>query len=252
MWSTLAGFASLAKAGEIALDIGANSGFFTNIMAGHGLPVHSFEPSPGCCKFIKAANLANGFSNVVVHQAAVSSRIYTIEVPPNCDHGFVVNTQAEKKYNWVSVSTASVMPLFDDPNTKAAVIKIDAEGSEIDILHTIEPLLAAKRVRALVVEIVPTWWKHTGVITTESGLAMLHKMEEKFNFEMFLFHGDGNNGYIGVTAPCDTAPIAGMGIEKDTQWLKLAKGKTLEDLVEHSMTEVPGGHGIMAVYVLKE
>lgn len=67
----------LIKPGTVALDIGANVGYFTAYMSklvGSQGVVHAFEPEPRNFSLLKRNMAANGIDNVVLHDMALGDR----------------------------------------------------------------------------------------------------------------------------------------------------------------------------------
>lgn len=127
-------------AGQKTIDIGANYGVYTLTMAqavGGSGNVWAFEPTSSTAKFLADGVAANGFSQVVLEQSALSNRCGTAQLSLNANselNSLVCGNQAAR-----SVET---VPLFtlDQCMEKYGwegidFVKIDAEGEEGNILR---------------------------------------------------------------------------------------------------------------------
>jgi FkbM family methyltransferase len=154
MWLTMA-IARKLKPGMIAIDIGANFGYYSLLMAdlvGAKGTLIAVEPNAHVAPKLRSSLALNGFagrSRVLEAAAAASdegsARLYsTIAEPKNA-------TIVSKDF----AAAAALANIADVPNwTPAAVlrefgridfIKIDAEGAEENILAGIKPLLGGHR-----------------------------------------------------------------------------------------------------------
>lgn len=141
------------KPGMTAIDVGANFGYFTLLLAdlcGHSGRVYSFEPNPQVHALLNKSVQANGYqSRVSLHQQAVTDR-----------EAFELNFYIPKDY---SGRAALVDPEFVPPSTSAEFrfetvssvqldaalgkeaivdfVKIDAEGSERAVWRGMRQLL---------------------------------------------------------------------------------------------------------------
>lgn len=149
MARALAHFETLERTlgpGDLCVDLGANYGTFTKRLAATGATVHAYEPDPDTFEILKS-NLSD-FPNVVLHQEAVAKTEGTLTL-----HRLAAElaSTAEKR-SWGSslipsdrasttdgvevkvVSFAQMLAVVGGP---IRVIKMDIEGSEVDILYDI-------------------------------------------------------------------------------------------------------------------
>lgn len=141
---TLADFKiELARLGpdDIVLDLGANVGTITRQLAATGATVHAFEPDPDTFARLKEA--CSDLPNVVLHQAAIGATsgivsLYRAPSETRADYSEMASTvfPAARRYQAESIEVeqrafADVLAALPRP---AALIKMDIEGAEFDIL----------------------------------------------------------------------------------------------------------------------
>lgn len=148
MWLTEA-IASTVKPGMIAVDIGANLGYFTLLMAelvGPGGKVHAFEPNPAIADRLAKSIDINGFRDrVTLHRNPLGSQdgaevilcVPTGE-PKNAYLTWDANAPGAIKLSSRRYDSHAEL-------LEADVIKIDAEAAELDIWHGMSGLLEAQR-----------------------------------------------------------------------------------------------------------
>lgn len=167
------------KRQRIFLDIGMNAGFFSSFAASIGARVLSFEPQPACIKNAAAAHSPS----IELYNFGVSANPVTLTMTKDkCNPGNTILEAATTEEKGVHVPTLnlgrqfniSCIPFVD-------VVKIDVEGSELAVLESIMPLIAAKRIGLLIIEIsnwkyMQNFWPKLGY-TLESGV---HFMETLF------------------------------------------------------------------------
>lgn len=133
-----------ACAGMVAIDLGANVGEFTLLMAEKAQRVIAFEPDPWSLEKLREAT--SGKDNVEIVPAAASIeagqqalyRHSTFEDAPllNSQSSSLVASKAN-----VSGETAQTVDVIDFPkflnelNAPVGVLKMDIEGAEVDILE---------------------------------------------------------------------------------------------------------------------
>ena len=142
------------------IDVGANIGLSTILMARLAGHVTAYEPSPPNVTFLRRNLERNGIANVEVRAAAASSRPGTLrfhvaEVGA-ASHVVAPGHMARRGIRTVDVPAATLDDADDMPSgTRIAFVKIDAEGHEPDVLAGARRLLT--RDRPLVYTEVNVW-----------------------------------------------------------------------------------------------
>ena len=147
------------NSGDIFIDIGANSGYFSLIASqqvGEKGNVFSFEPSSR--EFIRLlTNIShNSSSNVYPLNIAVSSEFGTADFFVSSEHTGI-NSFHSTDGNGAYVQNVLKMPLdffvLNFKLEKIAILKLDVEGHELIALLGLKDLLAAGIVKKVIVEI---------------------------------------------------------------------------------------------------
>lgn len=157
----------------LVLDIGANTGWFAALSAHcYGAKVHAFEPQIECmvgaCKLMRENAIDE---RVDWHINFVASRHFKKEIPnvlgdPNvdlplvelssCDPGFSSGQTKPATGRTSKVSSVIIDELFRTEHF--AVVKIDTEGHEIEVLESMRLAFQQRRVGDMVVEVAPKRW----------------------------------------------------------------------------------------------
>ncbi len=127
--------------GMVVYDIGANIGLFALLagrLVGETGSVVAFEPSPENAHALRANVDANGMTHVSVHEAAVCSRTGRarfLQVAEQswshlADRGLHPDTEAIIEVDVVAVDDLIERGTLRPPD----VVKIDVEGSELDVI----------------------------------------------------------------------------------------------------------------------
>jgi FkbM family methyltransferase len=147
----------LLRPGDIALDVGANVGFYTLLFAtcvGPSGSVHAFEPVNG--DLLEANVALSGLENVVVSRTAAGA------APGSVLIGRRAGAEGSSSGAWrrgPSLDALQVEQVALDDYVDAHVpgpirlVKIDVEGMEADVIAGMSRTLAAGRVDALLVEV---------------------------------------------------------------------------------------------------
>ena len=163
--------AAAMDAADCFVDVGAHFGLFAMTIA-QACPskrVIAIEPAPENVAALRAHLAMNGLDSIDVHECAVAStegETLYYRNPLNDGGGGLATAQeyrsGERRISaaeylvqhpefvpTVAVPACRLDALLDEP----CVMKIDVEGRELDVLASAEHLLAASRVRAMVVEV---------------------------------------------------------------------------------------------------
>jgi FkbM family methyltransferase len=153
----------LLRPGETAVDIGANSGFYTALFADRVGPrgrVHAFEANPALVDRLARMITLNGFQGRVrLNPVAVSDRTGTARLYLS-DHLDTtgMSSLVRKTYLEESARIDVATTTLDDYARKRQVgpiglLKMDIEGAEISALRGMEALLRARPPRAILCEV---------------------------------------------------------------------------------------------------
>ena len=129
-----------------ALDVGANIGLSTILLARVAKRVIAYEPSPPNVQFLRRNLELNGISNVEVRAAAVSSAGGTVRFHVMAfGAGSHVVAAGHVAGDSMTAAEAPAVALDDEALPPVGFIKIDAEGHEPDALAGARRLLARDR-----------------------------------------------------------------------------------------------------------
>lgn len=121
-----------------AVDIGANLGLHSILMARCGWKVEAYEPDPHHCKLLRRNLKLNRALNVRVREAAVSSRggwAEFVRVVGNTTSSHLAGAKAGA-YGKLQTFSVRLVPARQ-ALASADFVKIDAEGHECEILESI-------------------------------------------------------------------------------------------------------------------
>ncbi|TAN57359.1 MAG: FkbM family methyltransferase [Rhodospirillales bacterium] len=158
--SYAADFAAL-RPGDVALDLGANVGLFTALMARTGARVYAFEPNPHAFAQLKR-NTAN-YPNATCLEKAVGAapgtaslflHVRSNENPVMWSTGS--SLMAEKgnvdEGNCVAVERIDLSAFIASLEVDVALAKMDIEGIEVEVIEHLLKTGAMARIRRLLVE----------------------------------------------------------------------------------------------------
>jgi FkbM family methyltransferase len=157
------------RPGDIFVDVGANIGLHTiaaaRALQGRG-KVIAFEPFEPTKNLLEKSVSLNGFRDLVeIHQAAVarSRGNQTLFLGEVSGHHSLVAPQdtAGRPPNAVDVVTVRLDEVIEASQI-VSLIKIDAEGAELDVLESARSIILNSPDIALIVEYGPSHLKRTG------------------------------------------------------------------------------------------
>jgi FkbM family methyltransferase len=129
----------LVKKGYVCLDIGANIGYFTFVMAKQAKQVYAFEPEPTNFKILQQNTALNNFKNIHLYNSAVAETNGEAIL-----HLCSTNRGMHRLYqsHWCDDGTVKVQTLrIDDLVPRANFVKMDIEGAELGALKGMKKLL---------------------------------------------------------------------------------------------------------------
>lgn len=152
--------------GDCFFDIGANVGWVTERAAwlvGKRGSVHSFEPSPATMRYLRRRLVCMGLSNVVLNEFALGAALGSAtlyECAENFGGSSALRPGAAPGQH-LSAETQVAVKVLDDyveqnSISQVRLIKMDVQGSEIDVLHGARRLLTAPNRPVLFVEVEQT------------------------------------------------------------------------------------------------
>lgn len=149
--------------GDIFLDIGANVGWVTERAAwlvGKRGKVHSFEPSPAAMCYLRRRLVCMGLSNVLLNEFALGAIISSAtlyECSENYGGASSLRPGAAPGLHVAAETQVEVMVLDDyieqNSISQVRLLKMDVQGSEIDVLHGAGRLLNRPNQPILFVEV---------------------------------------------------------------------------------------------------
>ena len=131
----------LLRPGDVALDVGANLGYFAAVMAarvGAAGKVFAFEPVPTTLKQLHLTKVANGLDQLTIFPVAVGETDATVDL--HFEPGIAGNASAFQRFHAGGTQVARVPVRSLDSLSEAGLlpdarlIKIDVEGNELNAL----------------------------------------------------------------------------------------------------------------------
>ncbi|HKP72261.1 MAG TPA: FkbM family methyltransferase [Pyrinomonadaceae bacterium] len=158
----------LVKPGDTVLDIGANIGYYTLILAelvGATGKVYAFEPEPTNFELLRRNVELNGYKNVVLVRKATSNKNGSLRLYL-CEDNKAMHRVYESHYcgdGYVEIEAVRLDDYFAGRDERIDFIKIDIEGAEYAALEGMQTLLRKNSRAKLVTEYTPLAIKEFGV-----------------------------------------------------------------------------------------
>jgi FkbM family methyltransferase len=134
-------FQDHVRAGDTVYDVGSNVGFFALLAArlvGAQGTVHAFEAVPACSSALERNVRRNGFTNVAVHNVAVSDHTGEIELLQGHHPGGATISPRDRPRDYtgsILVPGATIDGMVTDGMQPPDFVKIDVEGAEVEVLR---------------------------------------------------------------------------------------------------------------------
>ena len=170
----------------LMMDMGANDGFYALLAAAYGCRVKSMEPQASCVRRFRAAIANNTVpGGVELLHAAVgpgAGKMLTVSANDRepCRGNFRATPKRKHNRNKWGERTPAMQVPFVQIDALAGtdqidIWHIDTEGAELPVLRSGIDALRSRRVRNLILEVVPKRWKEYGVDRI-AGLLELRRM----------------------------------------------------------------------------
>jgi len=175
----------LVHEGDIVLDVGANIGYYTLVLArrvGAGGRVFAFEPDPDNFALLTKNVGTNGYRNVVPVNAALSNRSGTLELhlcDDNRGDHRIYASGADRKT--IEVSTIAGDDCLGEISSCVNFIKIDVQGAEGLVLRGLCRTLQRSKGCRVIFEFWPEGMSKAGDNPAEVLDYMSH---QGFSFEL--------------------------------------------------------------------
>ena len=162
------------RPGERVVDIGANIGFFTLMFARQVGPegrVWAFEPGPQSHELLTKNVSINGYSNVVIENAAVSDTSGMTELylcPTGESDNRIAGTVpfADRRIS-MPMRCVALDDYFSSPDERIDFVKIDAQGAETLVLRGMKRLLGRNQPIKIIMEYAPVAIQSVGLQPAE-------------------------------------------------------------------------------------
>jgi FkbM family methyltransferase len=129
------------KPGMQVMDIGAHIGLFsvyTSQLVGTTGKIICFEPTPGTFAILKRTLKLNHCDNVLPIQAAVADKegkaTFYVGNTAGCNSNSLVENKSKEELSAYDVQLVTIDSIVAQYSFKPELIKIDAEGAELDVL----------------------------------------------------------------------------------------------------------------------
>ena len=206
--------AELLQPGDVCLDFGANTGYFSLLAAtkvGDSGHVVSFEPVPTILAQLRRNIAASGLGHIVeVRPVVASDAAGSVEVfcGPAANIGMSGTEQlgdsfvSEGRVEAVVASDAVDVSLWP----RVRLIKIDVEGDEMRVLRGLEPVLAALAPEsAVMTEVAPDRLASRG-----DDASALMALLSRNGFSAHRVENDYSAGYYANPGPMTPEPQVGV------------------------------------------
>lgn len=187
------------KEGDIVLDLGANIGFYTLILAklvGKKGKVYAFEADSSNFEILKKNVKANGYENIILENKAVLDKNEKIKF--YIDEGNTAGNSVfkGKKIKYKEVEAVKLDNYFSK-NRKINFIKIDIEGSEYKAMVGMSKLLKENKNIGIMTEFYP---KLLNEIGKENGLPAINYLKFLRNCGFELYNIEGKSKSLTISS----------------------------------------------------
>ena len=175
----------IIKKGDIVVDLGANIGYYTLILAqlvGKSGHVYSFEPDPSNFEILSKNVKENKHDNVTLVQKAISDKNGKVELYVSkrnlASHRIF---DAEDNRESIEVDVTTLDEYFKKFKKPIKFIKMDVEGAESAAISGASKIIQDSKNLVIMMEYFPKWIKKFGDIPEEILRSLVEKKFKLFN-----------------------------------------------------------------------
>ena len=175
----------LIKEGDTVVDLGANIGYYTLILAqlvGKSGHVYSFEPDPSNFEILSKNVKENKHDNVTLVQKAISDKNGKVELYVSkrnlASHRIF---DAEDKRKSIEVDVTTLDEYFQKSKKLVKFIKMDVEGAEGAAISGASKIIQDSKNLVIMMEYFPKWIKKFGDVPEEMLRSLVEKKFKLFN-----------------------------------------------------------------------
>ena len=175
----------IIKNGDIVVDLGANIGYYTLILAqlvGKSGHVYAFEPEPSNFEILSKNVKENKHDNVTLVQKAVSDKNGKVKLyvsKRNLSSHRIFD--AEDKRKSIEVDVTTLDEYFQKSKKLVKFIKMDVEGAEGATILGASKIIEDSKNLVIMMEYFPKWIKKFGDIPEEILKSLVGKKFKLFN-----------------------------------------------------------------------
>jgi FkbM family methyltransferase len=242
------------NSGDTVLDVGANIGVHTLALAGKvGAKgsVHAFEPNPGTFERLVQNVNVNAFTNVRLNQLALGADESEVQLVQQWSNrsgdAMLVPGGADVQHEGGSagsngavftVRQTTLDAYCQEHGVTPALLKVDVEGGEMNVLRGAQRVLGAVRPTLLVEYNARTARKHGN----DPG-AVFSWLEQQFNYELFFVNDAGLEPYAHVLPRLDPSSASG-----NVLCLRSEEAALVSARINAHYPEVPRSHAALELW----
>ena len=179
---------------QIVIDVGAAIGATVRLFSQKAKAVYAFEPQSTNFKHLETVIKLEEIGNVIPINSAVSDKVGTATFYNRESHGIhslgMHNKGSAGTRSEVEVTTLDNFCQKNLPSEEIALLKIDVEGFEYDVLKGAVDLLSRKKIKAVIFEYSPKLTATCGKqengifeLLTQNGFTIYDNQANKFNYK---------------------------------------------------------------------
>lgn len=184
---------------DLALDVGANIGYFTSLLACRARKVIAFEPHPRTVARLRMNVERWPFASVDIQHCAASDVTGTAHLiePPGFDaHSGIAHVLTESGAGATSVYEVATVRLDEVvENEFVGVLKVDVEGHEGAVLDGLQRALSDGRVRDVLFEALEPLPTAASECLTAHGYSIFSLYERFRGVELRAWHAPSSGWY---------------------------------------------------------